>query len=224
MLRNKSAKNEIREESLQIIDRPQKSIKSDNDNHNSKLQVIINVIDENKDINKKHTVKNMSDNNILSTKNLLQNRKIFSYMGMILKKFIWEQFNCGKFYTIKSNKNKIIIQTRNRSLKNIKITMRKEEMFISIKKYFKKMKRLIKINIYNNQVILILSTNDRQKRIKRQSYISVCDNKISGYTLFNKRNLNVYTNDEMGYIGMIKLIKSEVLYCILQKKRMQRLR
>ena len=60
------------------------------------------------------------------------------------------------------------------------------------------MERFIKINIYNNQVILILSTNDRRKRIKRQSYISVCDNKISGYTLFNKRNLNVYTNDEMG--------------------------
>ena len=82
MLRNKSAKNEIREESLQIIDKPQKSIKSDNDNDNSKLQVIIDVNDENKDINKKHTVKNksdllnkMSDNNILSTKNLLQIEK-----------------------------------------------------------------------------------------------------------------------------------------------------
>ena len=68
MLRNKSAKNEIekkikviREESLQIIDRPQKSIKSDNDNDNSKLQVIINVNDENNDINKKHTVKKKSD-------------------------------------------------------------------------------------------------------------------------------------------------------------------
>ena len=79
------------------------------------------------------------------------------------------------------------------------------------------MERFIEINIYNNQVILVLSINDRRKRIKRQSYISVCDNKISGYTLFNKRNLNLYTNDEMGYIGMNKLIKSEVLYCILQK-------
>ena len=79
MLRNKSAKNVIEkeikvigEESLQIIDISQKSIKSDNDNDNSKLQVIINVIDENKDINKKYTGKNksdllnkMSDNNIL---------------------------------------------------------------------------------------------------------------------------------------------------------------
>ena len=212
MLRNKSAKNVIEkeikvigEESLQIIDISQKSIKSDNDNDNSKLQVIINVIDENKDINKKHTVKNksdllnkMSDNNILSTKNLLQDRKIFNYMGMILKKFIWEQFICGKFYTIKSNKNKFIIQPRNRSLKNIKITMRKEEIFIRIEKNLKKMERFIEINIYNNQVILVLSINDHRKRIKRQSYISVCDNKISGYTLFNKRNLNIYTNDEMG--------------------------
>ena len=93
MLRNKSVKNEIREESLQIIDSPQKSIKSDKDNDNSKLQVI-NVIDENKDINKKHTVKNKSDllnkmsDNMLSTKNLLQDRKIFNYMGMTLEKFI----------------------------------------------------------------------------------------------------------------------------------------
>ena len=85
------------------------------------------------------------------------------------------------------------------------------------------MERFIEINIYNNQVILVLSINDCRKRIKRQSYVSVCD-KISGYTLFNKPNLNVYTNDEMGYISMNKLIKSEVLYSILQKKRMQRLR
>ena len=76
----------------------------------------------------------MSENNILSSKNLLQDRKIFNYMGMILKKFIWEQFICGKFYNIKSNKNIIILQPRNRSLKNIKITMRKEEIFIRIEK------------------------------------------------------------------------------------------
>ena len=81
------------------------------------------------------------------------------------------------------------------------------------------MERFIEINIYHNQVILVLSINDRRKRIKRQSYIWVCDNKISGYTLFNKRNLNLYTNDEMGYIGMNKQIKSEVLYCILQKNK-----
>ena len=68
MLRNKSAKSEIekelkviREESLQIIDISQKLRISDNDNDNSKLQVIINVINENKGINKKHTVKNKSD-------------------------------------------------------------------------------------------------------------------------------------------------------------------
>ena len=80
----------------------------------------------------------MSDNNILSTKNLLENRKIFNYMEAIIKKFIWEQFICGKFYTIKSNKNKIIIQSRKQSLKNIKIIMRKEEIFIRIEKNFKK--------------------------------------------------------------------------------------
>ena len=64
------------------------------------------------------------------------------------------------------------------------------------------MELFIEINTCNNQVILTLSINDRRKRIKRRSYISVCDNKITSYTLFNKRNLNVYTNDEMGYIGI----------------------
>ena len=77
------------------------------------MQVIINVIDENKGINK------MSDKNILSSKNLLQDRKIFNYMGMILKKFICEQFICGKLYTTKSKKNITILQSRNRSIKNI---------------------------------------------------------------------------------------------------------
>ena len=71
----------------------------------------------------------------------------------------------------------------------------------------------------NNQAILVLSYIDYQK-----SYISVCDKKISSYTLCNNWNLNVYTNDEMGYIGMKRLIKSEVLYCLLQKISMQRLR
>ena len=45
------------------------------------------------------------------------------------------------------------------------------------------------------------------------------DNQISSYTLFNKHNLNLYANDEMGYIGMRREIKSEVLYCVKQKIR-----
>ena len=125
MLRNKSAKNEIEKESLQIINISQKL--KINDNDNSKLQVINNVINGNKDIN-----------NILSTKILLENRKIFNHMEMILKNFIWGQFICGNFYTIKSNKNKdkFIIQPRKRSIKSIKITMRKEEIFVRIEKNF----------------------------------------------------------------------------------------
>ena len=143
---------------------------------------------------------------------------------MILKKFICEQFVCGKLYTTNSNKDITILQSRNRSIKNIKITMRKEEIFIRIENNSKKIKRFIEINIDNNQATLVLSNIDYRKHIKRKSYISVCDNKISSYTLFNKHNLNVYTNDEMGYIGMKRLIKSEVLYCLLQKISMQRLR
>ena len=77
------------------------------------------------------------------------------------------------------------------------------------------MERSVEINIDNNQIMLVLSII--RKHINRNSYISICDNKISSYTLFNKRNLNLYTNDEMGYIGMRREIKSEVLYCIKQK-------
>ena len=72
-------------------------------------------------------------------------------MEMIINKFIWEQFICGKFYTMKSNKNKFII------LKNIKITMRKEEIFIRIEKNFKKIEWSVEINIDNNQIMLVLS-------------------------------------------------------------------
>ena len=56
-----------------------------------------------------------------------------------------------------------------------------------------------------------------RKNINRNSYISIFDNEISSYTSFNKHNLNLYTNDEMGYIGMRREIKSEILYCIKQK-------
>ena len=81
-------------------------------------------------------------------------------MGMILKKFIYEQFICEKLYTTKSNTHIAILQSRNRSIKNIKITMRKEEIFIRIEKIFKRIKRSIEINIDNNQVILVLSIID----------------------------------------------------------------
>ena len=102
------------------------------------MQVINNVINENKDIN-----------NILSTKILLENRKTINHMEMILKEFIWGQFICGKFYTIKSNNNKdkFRIQPSKRLIKSIKITMRKEEIFIRIKKIFKKLERSVEIKI-----------------------------------------------------------------------------
>ena len=70
-----------------------------------KIKVLIN---KNKSIKPEHKsdfLNKMSDNNILSSKNLLQDRKIFNYMVMVLKKFICEQFICGKLYTTKSNKN-----------------------------------------------------------------------------------------------------------------------
>ena len=59
----------------------------------------------------------MSDNNILSSKNLLQDRRIFNCMGMILKRFICKQMVCGKLYTTKSNKNITILQSLKRPIK-----------------------------------------------------------------------------------------------------------
>ena len=97
------------------------------------------------------------------------------------------------------------------------MTIYKEEIFLRIEKNLKKIKRSIEINIDNNETILVLSYINYRKRIKIRSYMSVCDNKISSYTLCNNRNLNIYTNDEMKYIGMKRLIKNEVLYSILQK-------
>ena len=97
------------------------------------------------------------------------------------------------------------------------MTIYKEEIFLRIEKNLKKIKRSIEINIDNNETILVLSYINYRKRIKIRSYMSVCDNKISSYTLYNNRNLNIYINDEMKYIGMKRLIKNEVLYSILQK-------
>ena len=93
--------------------------------------------------------------------------------------------------------------------------MRKEEIFIRIEKNFKKIERSVEINIDNNQIMLVIYII--RKNINRNSYISIFDNKISSYTLFNKRKMNLYTNDEIGYIGMKREIKSEIFYCIKQK-------
>ena len=48
--------------------------------------------------------------------------------------------------------------------------------------------------------------------------MSIFDNKISSYTLFNKNNFNLYTNDEMGYIGMRREIKKMKFFIVLCKK------
>ena len=93
--------------------------------------------------------------------------------------------------------------------------MRKEEIFVGIEKNFEKIERSVERNIDNNQIMMLISII--RKNINRNSYISIFDNKISSCTLFNKRNINLYINDEMGYIGMKREIKSEILYCIKQK-------
>ena len=60
----------------------------------------------------------------LSKINLLQDRKIFNHMRMILKKFLYEQITCDKFITTESNKHVTIMQSHNQSIKNVKITLR----------------------------------------------------------------------------------------------------
>ena len=68
--------------------------------------------------------KNDKHINRLSKKNLLQDRKTFNHMRMILKKFLYEQITCDRFITTESNKDVIIMQSHNQSIKNVKITLR----------------------------------------------------------------------------------------------------
>ena len=47
----------------------------------------------------------------LSKINLLQDRKIFNHMGMILKKFVREQSTCDKFINTQSDKHVTILKS-----------------------------------------------------------------------------------------------------------------
>ena len=74
--------------------------------------------------------------------------------------------------------------------------MRKEEIFISIEKIFKKMEQFIKISIYNNQVILVLSINRKRKRQSICQYVIIKSvaihyliNVILIYILMMKRDI-----------------------------------
>ena len=76
----------------------------------------------------------------LSKINLLQDRKIFNHMRMILKKFLYEQITCNKFITTRSNKHVTILQSHNQSIKNVKVTLREGEALICVKKLSKNKK------------------------------------------------------------------------------------
>ena len=91
----------------------------------------------------------------LSKINLLQDRKIFNHMRMILKKFLYEQITCDKFITTESNKHVTTVQSHNQSIKDVKITLREGETLICIKKPSKKIKRCAEIIIAHKQVLLI---------------------------------------------------------------------
>ena len=161
--------------------------------------------------------KNDKHINRLSKKNLLQDRKTFNHMRMILKKFLYEQITCDRFITTESNKDVIIMQSHNQSIKNVKITLREGKALIGVKIPKKKQKRCAEIIIANNQVLLIISEIDNRKRTRKKAYISICDNKIISYTLtifIQDKDFIGYTNDEMRYIGMNTLIKNETICCI----------
>ena len=114
----------------------------------------------------------------LSKRNLLQDRKIFNHMRMIIKKSICEQITCDKFISTRSNKHVTILQSHNQSIKNVKVTLREGEALICVKKLSKKIKRCSEITITNQQVLLVLSEIDNRKRTKKKIYISICGNKI----------------------------------------------
>ena len=88
----------------------------------------------------------------LSKINLLQDRKIFNHLIMILKMFIYEQITCDKFITNESNKHVNIMQSHIQAIKNVKITLREREALICTKKPSKKLTRCGEIVIANNQV------------------------------------------------------------------------
>ena len=119
----------------------------------------------------------------LSKINLLQDRKIFNHMRMILKKFLYEQITCHTFITTESNKHATIMQSHNQSIKNVNITLREGEALIRVKKPSKKIKRCAEITKANNQVLLIISEIDNRKITRKKAYISICDNKIISYAL-----------------------------------------
>ena len=67
-----------------------------------------------------------------------------------------------------------MLQSRDRSIKNIKITIRKDEIFIRIEKCSKKIKRFVQISLDNNQAILVLYNLDNAKKNQeRIIYISM---------------------------------------------------
>ena len=136
----------------------------------------------------------------LSKINLLQDRKIFNQMRMILKKFLYEQITCNKFITTESNKHVNIMQSHNQSIKNVKLTLRKGEALICVKKPAKKIKRCAEIIIANNQVLIKVSEIDNRKRSRKKEYISICDNKIISYTL----TIFIQDKNFIRYILMVK--------------------
>ena len=69
----------------------------------------------------------------LSKINLLQDRKIFNHMRMILNKFLCEQITCDKFITTQSNKHVTILQSHDQSIKNFGVTFCKGEALMCIK-------------------------------------------------------------------------------------------
>ena len=64
-----------------------------------------------------------------------------------------------------------ILQSQNQSIKNIKVTLRKGEALICVKKLLKKIKRCTEIIITNHQVLLIISEIENRKRTKKEAYI-----------------------------------------------------
>ena len=114
----------------------------------------------------------------LSKINLLQDRKIFNHMRMILKKSICEQITSNKFITTPSNKHVTILQSNNQSIKNVKVTLLEGEALTCVTKLSKSIKRCSEIITTNHQVLLILSEIDNRKRTKKKAYISIRGNKI----------------------------------------------
>ena len=137
-------------------------------------------------------------------------------MEMILKKIICEQFMSQKFNSRQLDKHTVKLVPYDQIIKS-KIQVYNDEILAYFEKRKESINQCVKININSRSVILELYLTEYKKKLKKKSYITLYDNKISAYTttIFVKnKDFTKYVNEEMEYTGIRVIIKNEIMYCL----------